>query len=134
MAAMLKGGAPFHQACQLVGTPAMAGPFAKAFRMVGRTVEMGRPINEAMHTADLPPSFRTLVQVGAAGGELESALATAAEWHEARAERLDHELGILLTCISLPLVGLMIGLLGCALFAAWGAGRDHLVRQILPWA
>jgi len=134
IAVLLRSGVPLHEACQLAGSPGMAGPYTAAFRELGRKVQAGGAIKEAAQDAGLPASFRALLQVGATGGELERALLVAAEWHAARAERQDHVLGVMLTCLSLLLIGAMIGSIAYIIFSAWCAARDYYVRFVMPWA
>lgn len=126
LGAMLECGVPLHQACREVAVPELAGPFARRFAAFARGIEQGQPLSAALRGSRLPESFTALAEAGAAGGQLPLALATAAEWHAARAQRFDRVFAVALPCLTIPLTGLLVGSLYGGLFAAMRVMHEAL--------
>jgi type II secretory pathway component PulF len=120
---------PFATACRRVDNRDLAGPYASAFRRVAEATERGEALTSALRNSGLPDSFVWLAVAGAAGGTFSQALAVAAEWHESRAERLDRILVAALPCITIPLTGLIVGLMYGSVFWILTAIRETLMRD-----
>ncbi|MCY3020423.1 MAG: type II secretion system F family protein, partial [Planctomycetota bacterium] len=127
LGAMFESGMALPQACRHVAVPELAGPCAPAFARLAQATEEGRPLAEALRAARLPESFSALALAGAAGGEMALAMATAAEWHEARARRLDRIMATLLPCLTIPTTGLLVGCVYGGVFAAINAMRAAVI-------
>jgi type II secretory pathway component PulF len=116
IAAMVDCGVTFHEACRRVAEPELAGQYAGAFRCLAGATEKGRPLADALKEAGLPESFSALLLAGAAGGQLPLALSSAAEWYDARVQRINRIMAVAFPCVMIPLMGAIVGLIYVGLF------------------
>jgi type II secretory pathway component PulF len=124
---LLEAGLTLPDACREIAAPELAGPYADAFHELGQAALRGEPFESALRQSGLPDSFVVLAAAGAVGGELPAALHTVADWHAAKAERLDHRLAFAVPCITIPLAGLLVGAFQVCVFS----GIAAIQRQML---
>ena len=117
---LLEAGLTLPEACREVAVPELAGPYAGAFHELGQAALRGATFESALRQSRLPESFLVLAAAGAVGGELPAALFAVAEWHTAKAERLDQRLAFAVPCITIPLAGLVVGVFFLHVFTGIG--------------
>jgi type II secretory pathway component PulF len=107
LAALSESGLTLPEMCRAVALPPLAGPYANHFeQMAGRT-EAGRPLSQILPDSGLPVSFTWFMRAGASGN-FARAMQAAAEYHDARADRLDRLLAMLLPAFALSASGLLV--------------------------
>jgi type II secretory pathway component PulF len=124
---LLEAGLTLPEACREIAVPELAGPYADAFHGLGQAARRGDPFESALRQSGLPDSFVALAAAGAVGGELPAALYTVADWHAARAERLDHRLAFAVPCITIPLAGLLVGAFQVYVFSGIAALQSQML-------
>ena len=105
---MASAGLTLPEMCRAVAVPALAGDYAGSFAVLADKTEAGEALPDALRRTRLPPSFAWFAEAGAAG-DFACAMRTAAEYHDARAQRLDRVLAALMPCVALSLGGLLVG-------------------------
>lgn len=131
LGALTAAGVPLQQALRLTAESALAGPHAQTLAVLADQTERGVSLREGLALTHLPASFQALLLNGAEAGALPEALETAAEWHEARAHRLENLLCVLLPCVTIPLVGCFVAAFYVPFLAALSKMSSHL--PALDW-
>jgi type II secretory pathway component PulF len=128
--ALCESSVPLPEACHRVANPELSGPYSASFARLGEMLDRGDDFKGALRKCGLPDPFVTLAIGGALGGALPNALAAAAEWYQSRAERLDGILLAVLPCVTIPLAGLMVGLVYGSVFWRINQIRELLLDQL----
>lgn len=114
-AKLLDAGIPLHLALQSAGDAAAGHACRSVFRRIGRRVEMGNSLQQAMHEehSTLPRSFFGLAAVGESSGQLPQAfrqLATLYHSQALRTSALAVEIGApLMLCVIAAVVFVVYG-------------------------
>jgi type II secretory pathway component PulF len=105
--ALAESGLTLPEMCRAIAVPALAGPYARSFAKLAGQTEKGQPLSEALPATVLPASFAWFMRAGSMG-DFARAMRAAAEYHDARTERLDLLLAMLLPCVVMSSAGLLV--------------------------
>jgi type II secretory pathway component PulF len=133
LAGMLQSGIPLESALRQLSATMRSGPLRDELQRLERDLARGTPLEEALAARKLPPLYKQMIQVGAAGNDLPGMLTLLADYY-GRLHALSARLkGLAVYPAILLIVALMLSI-GLALICTSLLGVLNLDIQERPAA